>query len=73
MARGKSNYRNCFLCRIMRGMAFGGLGAALFGVPAKYAGAAQDTVIYLALFGALLLTVLFNHNRPPRPKEIKNS
>lgn len=51
----------------MRGMAFGGLGAALFGIPARYLGAAQDTVIYSALFGALLLTVLFNHNRPQGP------
>jgi hypothetical protein len=64
MARPGVNYRNCFLCRVVRGMAFGGLGAALIGIPAKLLGVPQNEVIYYALFGALLVTVLAN--RPKR-------
>ena len=52
--------RNCFLCRLMRGMAFGGIGAALFGLPARWLDASQPTIIYVALFGAMLLNLLFN-------------
>jgi len=60
MATVKANYRNCFLCRMVRGMAFGGLGAALFALPAKWLGADQSTLVYAALFGAMLMTVIFN-------------
>ncbi len=60
MVRVKSNYRNCFLCRIMRGLAFGGMGAALFALPAKWLGADQNNLVYAAMFGALLVTVIFN-------------
>jgi hypothetical protein len=60
-----ANARNCFLCRVMRGMAFGGFGAALFGLPAHWLGAPRDEVVYYALFGALLVTVLANRPRPP--------
>lgn len=63
MSRVKRNHRNCFLCRLMRGLAFGGLGAALFALPAKWLGADHNTLVYIALFGALLVTVLFNRNR----------
>ena len=52
--------RNCFLCRVMRGMAFGGLGAALFGLSARWLEASQPNVIYAALFGAMLFNLLFN-------------
>ena len=65
MPRKTVDYRNCFLCRVMRGMAFGGLGAALFGVPAKWLGAPQHEVAYYALFGALTITALFARKRPP--------
>lgn len=58
VARAKKNFRNCVLCRAMRGLAFGGLGAALFGFPAKWLGVPNNEVVYYALFGALLVTAL---------------
>ena len=50
------NYRNCTLCRVMRGFAFGGLGAALGGYGSLFLGADRDEAIYYALFGAIALT-----------------
>jgi hypothetical protein len=47
----------------MRGMAFGGLGAALFALPAKWAGAPSGTLVYWALGGALLVTFLLGRDR----------
>jgi hypothetical protein len=47
----------------MRGMATGGLGAALFGVPAKLLGEPHANVVYWAFFGALLVTVWFNRKK----------
>ena len=62
MSKHTADNRNCFLCRMMRGMAFGGLGAALFGLPARWLGADQAEIIYAALFGALLLNLAFNRS-----------
>ncbi len=56
-------HRECILCRVVRGMAFGGLGAALFGLPAKWLGASPNGVIYAALFGALAVTAWFTRRR----------
>jgi hypothetical protein len=52
----------------MRGMAFGGLGAALFGLPAKWAGVPQDRLVYWALGGALVVTFLFGRDPATRGK-----
>lgn len=49
---------NCVLCRVMRGLAFGGMGAALGGYGAIFFGADKNEVIYYALFGALALTAI---------------
>ena len=62
MSRVERNSRNCFLCRMVRGMAFGGLGAALFALPARWLGADQTEIIYAALFGALFLNLIFNRS-----------
>lgn len=47
---------NCVLCRVMRGLAFGGLGAAIGGYGAILFGVERNEAIYFALFGALVLT-----------------
>ncbi len=47
---------NCVLCRVMRGLAFGGLGAAIGGYGSMLFGADKNQAIYFALFGALALT-----------------
>ena len=62
MTEQQADSRNCFLCRMMRGMAFGGLGAALFALPARWLGADQTEIVYAALFGALLINLGFNRN-----------
>ena len=58
------NSQNCFLCRVMRGLAFGGMGAAIGGYGALWLGMNQTNAIISALFGALFVTTLFN-----RPKK----
>jgi hypothetical protein len=63
MARPRINGRDCFLCRVMRGVAFGGLGAALFGLPAKWLGVPDQQIAYYALFGALFVTALATRKR----------
>ncbi len=62
-ARNRKDYRNCFLCRVMRGLAFGGLGAGLGAAAALLIGASQQNTFIAALFGALFVTLLLN--RPP--------
>lgn len=47
---------NCVLCRVMRGLAFGGLGAAIGGYGSMLFGADRNDAIYFAIFGALVLT-----------------
>ena len=49
---------NCALCRVMRGLAFGGLGAAIGGYGALFFGVDRSEATYYALFGALALAVL---------------
>lgn len=53
----------CTLCRVMRGLAFGGLGAAIGGYGALFLGADQDEAIYYALFGAIALTAIVQRKR----------
>jgi len=47
---------DCVLCRVMRGLAFGGLGAAIGGYGSMLFGADRNDAIYFAVFGALVLT-----------------
>ncbi len=68
MSRVKRDSRNCFLCRMMRGMAFGGLGAALFALPARWLGAEQAEIVYAGLFGALFLNLVFNRSVKQKKK-----
>jgi len=54
---------HCVLCRVMRGIAFGGLGAALGGYGSLLFGADRNQAIYFALFGALALTAVLTRKR----------
>ena len=54
---------NCVLCRVMRGIAFGGLGAAIGGYGSMLFGASRNDAIYYALFGALALTAIVTRKR----------
>jgi len=54
---------NCPLCRVMRGLAFGGLGAAIGGYGSMLFGAPRNEAIYYALFGALALTAFVQRKR----------
>ena len=54
---------NCTLCRVMRGLAFGGIGAAVGGYGALFFGAEQNEAIYYALLGALALTAVVQRKR----------
>jgi hypothetical protein len=54
---------NCPLCRVMRGLAFGGLGAAIGGYGSMLFGADRNDAIYYALFGALALTAFVQRKR----------
>ncbi len=58
-----SNYRNCVLCRVMRGLAFGGLGAAIGGYGAILFGVDRQEAMFYALFGALALTAFMQRKR----------
>jgi hypothetical protein len=55
--------KNCTLCRVMRGLAFGGIGAAIGGYGAIFLGAERGDAIYYALFGALALTAFMQRKR----------
>jgi hypothetical protein len=57
---------NCVLCRVMRGLAFGGLGAAIGGYGSMLLGVDRDQAIYFALFGALALTAFVQRKRDKR-------
>ena len=63
----KKTADNCPLCRVMRGLAFGGMGAAIGGYGSILLGADRTEAIYYALFGALALTAIFT--RKPTKKE----
>ena len=57
------NHRNCTLCRVMRGFAFGGMGAALGGYGSLLLGADRQEAVLYALFGALALTAFIYRKR----------
>lgn len=63
------NYRNCALCRVMRGLAFGGLGAAIGGYGAILLGVDRQEAVYFALFGALALTAFIHRKQPDDPRD----
>jgi hypothetical protein len=58
-----SESANCVLCRVMRGLAFGGMGAAIGGYGSMFFGADKQQAIYFALFGALALTAFVERRR----------
>jgi hypothetical protein len=62
----KNTAQNCTLCRVMRGLAFGGMGAAIGGYGALFFGADKNEAIYYALFGALALTAIVTRKRDKR-------
>ncbi len=49
--------RDCALCRVMRAMAFSGLGAALGGYGALWLGAPKQTALMAAVVGASVLVL----------------
>ncbi|MGD8911908.1 MAG: hypothetical protein PVI97_03855 [Candidatus Thiodiazotropha sp.] len=55
--------KNCTLCRVMRGLAFGGIGAAIGGYGAIFFGAERGEAIYYALFGAFVFTAFMQRKR----------
>ncbi|MBT2970712.1 MAG: hypothetical protein B6D72_10230 [gamma proteobacterium symbiont of Ctena orbiculata] len=57
---------NCTLCRMMRGLAFGGIGAAIGGYGSLLLGAERSEAVYYALFGALAMTVILQRKRGNR-------
>ncbi len=57
--------QDCVLCRVMRAMAFSGLGAALGGFGALYLfGASRENALMAAVIGAAVL--VFGLARPRR-------
>ncbi|MBT3047818.1 MAG: hypothetical protein G8D61_13120 [gamma proteobacterium symbiont of Ctena orbiculata] len=54
---------NCTLCRMMRGLAFGGIGAAIGGYGSLLLGAERSDAVYYALFGALAMTAVLQRKR----------
>ena len=64
-----SDDQNCTLCRVMRGLAFGGMGAALGGYGAMLFGVGREEAMYYALFGALVLTALVQRKRSNRDRK----
>lgn len=60
MAGRRDDAANCPLCRFMRGVAFGGLGAALGGFGATWLGAELQTAMIAALFGTLIVGGVLN-------------
>ncbi len=60
MGAPAGNDTGCVLCRVMRGVAFGGFGAAVCGFGAKGLGADDQTAMIAALFGALIIGGLLN-------------
>lgn len=59
----ENNSSNCVLCRMMRGLAFGGLGAAIGGYGSMFLGASRQDAMLYALFGALALTAFMQRKR----------
>ena len=52
----------------MRGIAFGGLGAAIGGYGSMFLGADRNDAIYYALFGALALTAIVQRKRDDKSR-----
>jgi hypothetical protein len=63
MAEDSGKLDRCVLCRVMRGLAFGGLGAAIGGYGSLLLGVGKNEAIYFALFGALALTAFMQRKR----------
>lgn len=63
----KKTADNCPLCRVMRGLAFGGIGAAIGGYGSLLLGADRNDAVYYALFGALAVTAILT--RKPTDKD----
>ncbi|MEW8316726.1 MAG: hypothetical protein AB2669_17455 [Candidatus Thiodiazotropha endolucinida] len=61
--------RNCTLCRVMRGLAFGGIGAAIGGYGALLFGVERSDAIYYALFGAVALAAFLQRKREKKDSE----
>ncbi|MCU7796732.1 MAG: hypothetical protein KZQ75_06345 [Candidatus Thiodiazotropha sp. (ex Myrtea spinifera)] len=59
----KVDATNCTLCRVMRGLAFGGMGAAIGGYGSMLFGADKSDAVYYALFGAIALTAIVQRKR----------
>ncbi len=59
--------RSCTLCRVMRGLAFGGLGAAIGGYGAILFGVDRQEAMYYALVGALALTAFVQRKKSKKP------
>ena len=55
MRQSSRHDSECALCRFMRGLAFGGLGAAVGGLGARWVGAEPTTWMVAALLGALVI------------------
>ncbi len=55
MKKKKKSGAGCTFCRFMRALAFSGLGAAVFGLGAKWLGADQQTTIISAMMGSIVL------------------
>ncbi|MEN8178656.1 MAG: hypothetical protein ABFS39_08550 [Pseudomonadota bacterium] len=64
----EANYRNCALCRVMRGLAFGGMGAAIGGYGAILFGVDRQEAMFYALFGALALTAFILRKKSGAPR-----
>jgi hypothetical protein len=62
----KKTAENCPLCRVMRGLAFGGMGAAIGGYGAILFGVDRNDAIYYALFGALAMVAFVQRKRDKR-------
>lgn len=61
--KAETNFRNCTLCRVMRGLAFGGLGAAIGGYGAILFGVNRTDAMFYALFGAIALTAFMQRKK----------
>ncbi|BCX89846.1 hypothetical protein MIN45_P2219 [Methylomarinovum tepidoasis] len=52
--------RDCAFCRMMRALAFSGLGAAVGGYGALYLGASRENALMAAVAGAVMLVLGMN-------------
>ncbi len=59
----EKNLAACGFCRFMRALAFSAVGAAVFGLSAKWLGADQQTIVLSALVGSVGLVGWINRKR----------